>query len=59
MPAGDVFDNVPVQRRLKVFRLIYAVLGAMNFRGWLSELGARRRQTTFTFSGGNAPVDAA
>lgn len=59
MLAGDVFDNVPVQRRLKVFKLIYAIGGAINFRRWLGELVTRRRQAKFAFSGGNTPVDPA
>ncbi|MEO5622004.1 MAG: NAD(P)/FAD-dependent oxidoreductase [Dokdonella sp.] len=59
MLAGDVFDNVPVQRRLKVFKLIYAIFGAMNVRAWLGELGTRRRQAKIAFSGGNTPVDPA
>lgn len=51
MLAGDVFDNPAVLRRLRVFRLIYALtslqLAPRAFRGWLR----RRRAVRDGFSG--------
>ncbi|MEO8366246.1 MAG: NAD(P)/FAD-dependent oxidoreductase [Pseudoxanthomonas sp.] len=51
MLAGDVFDNQPVLRRLRLFRLIYAFnalqLAPHALRGWLR----RKRQRTEIFGG--------
>ena len=51
MLAGDVFDNKPVLRRLRLFRLIYAFnalqLAPRAFHGWLR----RKRQVDETFGG--------
>jgi len=51
MLAGDVFDNKPVLRRLRLFRLIYAFnalqLAPRALRGWLR----RKRQVGETFAG--------
>ena len=51
MLAGDVFDSKPVLRRLRLFRLIYAIqaLGMVPaaLRGWLR----RRRQVGEAFGG--------
>ncbi|MBJ7575688.1 NAD(P)/FAD-dependent oxidoreductase [Luteimonas sp. MC1828] len=51
MLAGDVFDNKPVLRRLRLFRLLYAanavVIAPQALRGWLR----RRRQVAEQFSG--------
>ena len=51
MLAGDVFDNKPVLRRLRLFRLIYAFnalqLAPRALRGWLH----RKRQVGETFGG--------
>lgn len=51
MLAGDVFDNPAVLRRLRVFRLIYALnalsLAPAALRGWLR----RRRQVGVRFEG--------
>ena len=51
MLAGDVFDNKPVLRRLRLFRLIYALnalqLAPRAFRGWLR----RKRQVGESFGG--------
>ena len=51
MLAGDVFDNKPVLRRLRLFRLIYAFnalqLAPRAFRGWLR----RKRQVGAAFGG--------
>jgi flavin-dependent dehydrogenase len=51
MLAGDVFDNKPVLRRLRLFRLIYAFnalqLAPRALRGWLR----RKRQVGEAFGG--------
>ena len=51
MLAGDVFDNGPVLRRLRLFRMIYAFnalqLAPRAFRGWLR----RKRQVGQAFGG--------
>lgn len=51
MLAGDVFDNRPVLRRLRLFRLIYAfnalLLAPRALRGWLR----RKRQVGEKFGG--------
>ena len=51
MLAGDVFDNRPVLRRLRLFRLIYAVnalqLAPRALHGWLR----RKRQVGESFGG--------
>lgn len=51
MLAGDVFNNKPVLRRLRLFRLIYAFnalqLAPRAFHGWLR----RKRQVDETFGG--------
>jgi flavin-dependent dehydrogenase len=59
MLAGDVFDNAPVMRRLKLFKLIYAIGGVLNLRRYLRDLAERRRQARVAFSGGTTPVDPA
>jgi len=59
MLAGDVFDDAQVMRKLKLFKLIYAACGLRQLRSWLGEIGARRRQARYRFSGGNTPVDPA
>ncbi|MET0717897.1 MAG: tryptophan 7-halogenase, partial [Pseudoxanthomonas sp.] len=51
MLAGDVFDNRPVLRRLRLFRMIYAInalqLAPRAFHGWLR----RKRQVRESFGG--------
>ena len=51
MLAGDVFDNKPVLRRLRLFRMLYAAnalaIAPQAMRGWLR----RRRQASELFSG--------
>ncbi|MCA1714700.1 MAG: tryptophan 7-halogenase, partial [Gammaproteobacteria bacterium] len=57
MLAGDVFDSRPVLRRLRLFRLIYAIraLGMVPtaLHGWLR----RRRQAGEAFAGDTLQVD--
>ncbi|MEZ5460335.1 NAD(P)/FAD-dependent oxidoreductase [Dokdonella sp.] len=59
MLAGDVFDNAPVMRRMRLFKLIYAVTSLLSWARWRSERVARRRQARIEFSGGSTPVDPA
>ena len=57
MLAGDVFDSAPVMRRLHLFKMIYAIGGALNLRRFVGDLIERRKQARYAFSGGNTPVD--
>ena len=59
MLAGDVFDSAPVLRRLVFFKAIYAIGGLLQLPRFLADLGNRRRQARYAFSGGNTPVDPA
>jgi len=49
MLAGDVFDSAPVMRRLRLFKLIYAVGALADARRWLGEWIERRRQARVAF----------
>jgi hypothetical protein len=59
MLAGDVFDSAPVMRRLRLFKVIYAIGGVLNLRRFIGDLIERRKQARYAFSGGNTPVDPA
>jgi len=59
MLAGDVFDTPRVLWRLQLFKLIYTMLGFLNFRRWRAEDDYRRAQALTEFTGGNTPVDTA
>ena len=59
MLAGDVFDSAPVLRRLVFFKAIYAIGGLLQLPRFLADIGNRRRQARYAFSGGNTPVDPA
>ena len=45
MLAGDLFDTPKVLRRLRLFKLVYAIVGLRDWRRWRSEhnTGSRRR----------------
>jgi flavin-dependent dehydrogenase len=55
MLAGDVFDSAPVHRRLHLFKVIYAIGGALNLRGFFADLRERRRQARYALE---TPGDA-
>jgi flavin-dependent dehydrogenase len=57
MLAGDLFDTPRVLRRLKLFKLIYAIWAARNWRGWRAEHRYRMAQARSQFTGGTTPLD--
>jgi flavin-dependent dehydrogenase len=58
MLAGDLFDTPKVQRRLRAFKLIYAITGLRNWRRWRADHKDRLAQARSQFTGGNTPLDA-
>jgi len=59
MLAGDLFDSRKVLRRLRVFKLVYAIGALRDFRRWRAESKYRLAQARAEFSGGNTPQDPA
>ena len=59
MLAGDLFDSPKVLRRLRLFKLVYAVTGLRNWRRWRAEHQYRLAQARTEFTGGNTPLDKA
>ncbi|HEX4378038.1 MAG TPA: NAD(P)/FAD-dependent oxidoreductase [Steroidobacteraceae bacterium] len=57
MLAGDLFDRPSVLRRLRLFKLIYAVNTLIDFRSWFAESRYRLAQARTRFTGGNTPLD--
>jgi flavin-dependent dehydrogenase len=57
MLAGDVFDSPRVMSKLRLFKMVYAVTGAMNLRRFLAERRNRRRQAKVAFTGGTTSQD--
>ncbi len=57
MLAGDLFDAPRVLRRLKLFKIIYAVWAIRNWRGWRAEHRYRLAQARSEFTGGTTPLD--
>jgi flavin-dependent dehydrogenase len=57
MLAGDLFDTPRVLRRLRVFKLIYAITALKQFRRWYAEHRYRLLQARTQFTGGNTPLD--
>ncbi len=57
MLAGDLFDTPKVLRRLRLFKLVYAISGLRDLRRWLSEHRYRLEQASVQFTGGNTPLD--
>jgi flavin-dependent dehydrogenase len=57
MLAGDLFDTPKVLRRLKAFKLIYAISVLRNWRRWRAEHKYRLAQARSQFTGGNTPLD--
>ena len=58
MLAGDVLDTPMVLWRLRLFKVIYGMLGAMNWRRWRAEKSYRRAQARSEFTGSDTPVDS-
>ncbi|HWW19920.1 MAG TPA: NAD(P)/FAD-dependent oxidoreductase [Steroidobacteraceae bacterium] len=57
MLAGDLFDTPEVLRRLRLFKLIYALGAMLDFRRWLRETRYRLGQARSQFTGGTTPLD--
>ena len=57
MLAGDLFDSPKVLWRLKLFKLVYAIVGLRDWRRWRTEHKYRLAQARSQFTGGNTPLD--
>ena len=57
MFAGDVFDTPQVLWRLRLFKLIYALLALFDWRRWRAGQHYRLAQARAQFSGGTTPQD--
>ena len=59
MLAGDLFDTPKVLRRLRLFKVMYALCGLRNLRRWRAEHRYRLAQARSEFTGGTTPLDKA
>jgi flavin-dependent dehydrogenase len=59
MLAGDLFDTPVVLRKLRLFKLVYAVNVLLDWRRSRVEHKYRLAQARAEFSGGNTPLDKA
>ncbi len=57
MLAGDLFDSRKVLLRLRLFKLVYAFCGVLDWRRWRAEHRYRLAQARAQFTGGNTPLD--
>jgi flavin-dependent dehydrogenase len=57
MLAGDLFDTPKVLRRLRLFKVIYALTALRQLGQWWSEHRYRLRQAKLQFTGGTTPLD--
>jgi flavin-dependent dehydrogenase len=57
MLAGDLYDTPKVLWRLKLFKLVYALVGLRNWRRWRAEHRYRLAQARSNFTGGTTPLD--
>jgi flavin-dependent dehydrogenase len=57
MLAGDLFDAPKVLWRLKLFKLVYGLVGLRNWRRWRDEHKYRLAQARSNFTGGTTPLD--
>jgi flavin-dependent dehydrogenase len=57
MLAGDLFDSPKVVRRLRAFKLIYAITALRHFVRWRNEHRYRLEQARSQFTGGTTPLD--
>jgi flavin-dependent dehydrogenase len=55
MLAGDLFDSPKVLRRLRLFKLVYAIAVLRDFRRWRAENKYRLAQARAEFTGGDTP----
>src|SRR5438045_9424882 len=56
MLAGDLFDTPKVLRRLRLFKLVYAIIGMRDWRSWRAGHNYRLAQARAEVSGGNPVV---
>ena len=59
MLAGDLFDSPQVLRRLRLFKVVYALGCLRDWRRWRAERSYRLAQARALFTGGNTPLDRA
>jgi flavin-dependent dehydrogenase len=59
MLAGDLFDTPLVLRKLRVFKLVYAISVLRDWRRSRAEHKYRLAQARLQFTGGNTPLDKA
>jgi flavin-dependent dehydrogenase len=59
MLAGDVFRDGGVRWRLRVFKLLYAIVSITELRNSFGSFLKRRRQAAMSFSGGTTRQDSA
>jgi flavin-dependent dehydrogenase len=57
MLAGDLFDAPQVVWRLRLFKLVYALVGLGRWRAWRAGHSYRMAQARAQFSGGTTPLD--
>jgi flavin-dependent dehydrogenase len=57
MLAGDLFDSPKVVRRLRAFKLVYAITALRHLARWRSEHRYRLEQARLQFTGGTTPLD--
>ncbi len=57
MLAGDLFDSPKVLWRLRLFKLLYAISGLLDWRRWRAEHKYRLAQARTHFTAGSAPLD--
>jgi flavin-dependent dehydrogenase len=57
MLAGDLFDSPKVARRLRAFKIVYAMTALRHFVRWRGEHRYRLEQAKMQFTGGTTPLD--
>ncbi len=57
MLAGDLFDTPKVLWRLRLFKLVYAMVALRDYKRWRSEHRYRLAQARTQFTGGTTPLD--
>ncbi len=57
MLAGDLFDSPKVARRLRGFKVVYAITALRHFARWRGEHRYRLEQARSQFTGGTTPLD--
>jgi hypothetical protein len=57
MLAGDLLDSPKVARRLRAFKVVYALTALRHFVRWRGEHRYRLDQAKLQFTGGTTPLD--